>query len=200
MFLQRNEEAGKKEIGGRMGRKGVATRMRCAGLRHCGDERGAALLIVLFTVVVLGLAIGMAGSSWKSVVQRAREAELLWRGDQYRLAIKSYVEVKQGRAGTYPQKLEDLVKDPRSLTPVRHLRRLYPDPMTGGDWVLVKDPAGRITGVRSDSDLEPFKQDGFPEEYKKFEGAGSYRNWEFVYEPKVQPKPTAKKPAGREGT
>ena len=175
--------------------------MKCAGGRHFGDERGAALLIVLVMVVVLGLTIGIAGSSWKSVAQRAREAELLWRGDQYRLAIKSFFEAKNGRGGgLFPQNLEDLVKDPRAPGVVRHIRRLYPDPMTGGDWVLIKDQAGRITGVRSGSDLEPFKQNGFPEEYKKFEGAGSYSSWEFVFEPKNQAKSAVKKPVRREGT
>jgi type II secretory pathway pseudopilin PulG len=170
--------------------------MRIAGQRHFGDERGAALLIVLVMVVVLGLAIGIAGSTWKSVTQRAREAELFWRGNQYRLAIKSYYEVKHGRgAGMFPQKLENLIKDPRFLGAERHIRRLYPDPMTGGDWQLIKDKSGRITGVRSSSDLEPFKKDRFPEGYEKFEGAESYSSWEFVFEPKTKKQPVAKKPA-----
>lgn len=172
--------------------------MRKAGGRHNPNERGGVLLIVLFMIVVIGLSIGIAGSTWKSMTQRAREAELLWRGNQYRKAIESYYENKHGGAGMYPQKLDDLVKDPRSLNPVRHIRRLYPDPMTGQDWVLVKDQSGRIVGVRSSSDLEPFKKDGFPEEYEKFKGAESYRSWEFVYEPKSQKKTEVKKPAEEE--
>lgn len=163
--------------------------MRAAGFRPPGDERGAALLIVLVMMVVLGLAVGIAGSSWKTISQRAREAELLWRGDQYRKAIKSYYEVKHGRGGgLYPRKLEELVKDPRSLAAVRHIRRLYPDPMTGEDWDPVKDKSGRIIGVRSSSNLEPFKQDGFPAEYDAFTGSESYSRWEFVYEPEKKSK------------
>ena len=172
--------------------------------RQLNGERGAALLIVLLMVVVLGLAVGITGSTWKSISQRAREAELFWRGDQYRKAIGSYYEVKHGRgSGLFPRKLEDLVKDPRSLAAERYLRRLYPDPMTGGDWVLIKDQSGRITGVRSSSDLEPFRQDGFPEEYEKFAGSESYSRWEFVYEPKTKknalPKAVPKPPA-KEGS
>ena len=167
--------------------------MKYAGYRHLGDERGAALLVVLLMVVVLGLATGIAGSTWQSVAQRAREAELFWRGNQYRNAIRSYYEVKHGRgAGMFPQKLENLVKDPRFLGAERHIRRLYLDPMTGDDWVLIKDKSGRITGVKSSSTLEPFRKDGFPEEYEKFEGAESYSSWEFVYEPKSQKKAPAK--------
>ncbi len=174
--------------------------MKRAGFRHLGDERGAALLIVLLMVVVLGLAAGIAGSTWKSVVQRAREAELFWRGDQYRNAIGSYYRVKHGRgAGMFPRKLEDLVRDPRSLGAERHIRRLYPDPMTGEDWVLIKDKSGRIAGVKSASKLEPFRKDGFPEEYRKFEGAGSYSSWEFVYEPKNLKKPPTPAKAKADG-
>ena len=103
--------------------------MNCAGTRHLGNERGAALLLVLVMIVVLGLAIGIAGSSWKTVTQRAREAELFWRGDQYRQAIKSYYEVKHGRgAGMLPQKLEDLVKDPRSSNAQRQIGSDYRRP------------------------------------------------------------------------
>ena len=65
--------------------------------------------------------------------------------------------------------------------------------MTGDDWVLIKDKSGRITGLRSSSDLEPFKQDGFPEEYESFKGSESYSSWEFVYEPKSKKPAAAKK-------
>jgi len=175
--------------------------MKNAGLRPRDDERGAALLIVLFMVVVLGLVIGIAGSTWQSVAQRAREAELFWRGNQYREAIKSYYEIKHGRGGgIYPRKLDDLLKDPRSLAAVRHIRRLYPDPMTGEDWTLIKDKAGRITGVRSSSDLEPFRKEGFPEEYESFAGSESYSRWEFVFEPKSKNKTVPVKPQSGEET
>ena len=91
----------------------------------------------------------MAGQSLAALMQRERETELLWRGQQYRQAIASYCNVKQGM---YPAKLEDLLKDPRFPATVRHLRRLYLDPMTGKEWELVKDPAERLIGVRSSSD------------------------------------------------
>ena len=167
--------------------------MRAAGHRHIGDERGAALLIVLLMIVVLGLTIGIAGSTWKSVTQRARESELFWRGDQYRKAIKSYYEVKHGATGLYPQKLESLLKDPRFLGAIRHIRQLYSDPISGEDWVLIKDKSGRITGVHSSSNLEPFKKDGFAQEYESFKDSGSYSSWGFVYEPKTKKTAAASK-------
>jgi type II secretory pathway pseudopilin PulG len=155
-------------------------------------ERGASLLVVLVLLLIMGLSAGIAGSTWQSIVQRARETELLWRGDQYRMAIRSYSE-QGGRVGQFPARLEDLLKDPRSLTVKKHIRQLYPDPMTGSDWVPVKDPGGRIIGVRSSSALMPFKQDGFSDDYLSFNGASSYSAWEFIWRPKVTQK-SLKKP------
>jgi len=145
-------------------------------------QRGAALLTVLFLVVLLGLAAGLAGQALRDYIQREREEELLWRGEQYRRAIASYVNA-QGRARIFPTNLEDLLRDPRFPGVVRHLRRLYDDPMVGQAWEPVRDAANQIVGVRSTSVLKPFRQDGFPEELDSFRGKNSYRDWEFVYAP-----------------
>lgn len=169
--------------------------------RQLHDQKGAALLIVLVMVVIIGLSAGIAGKSWKTIVQRAHEAELYWRGDQYRLAIQSYYEYGSGTnrkvVGQYPVKLEDLLKDPRSLASRKHIRQLYLDPITGGEWELIKDKGGWITGVHSSSDLEPFQQDGFLPEYESFAGAASYAAWEFIYQPKTK-KAAVKVPSGIE--
>ena len=167
-----------------------------ADRRALRDQRGAALLVVLVMVVIVGLVAGLAGTSWQTIVQRAREAELFWRGDQYRRAIQSYYERGAGKkkVGQYPAKLEDLLKDPRSLSRKKHIRRLFADPMSSDDWQLVKDKGGRITGVHSSSSLKPFRQDGFPFEYESFAGAASYASWEFVYLPKNTPKTTKAPP------
>jgi type II secretory pathway pseudopilin PulG len=149
-----------------------------------GNERGATLMIVLVAVVVLGLAAGIAGTTWTSIMQKAREEQLMFRGDQYRRAIGSYFAAGTA-AGVYPPKLEDLLKDPRYPGTVRHIRQLYPDPMTGGDWELITDPGGRIRGVRSTSTARPFKTGGFPEVYVKFENAKTYRDWEFIFQPQA---------------
>ena len=146
-------------------------------------ERGVTLLTVLVMVVVLGLAAGAAGQSLAALIQREREAELLWRGQQYRQAIASYYAVSHGAQQMYPSNLRDLLRDPRFPGKVRHLRQLYPDPMTGKEWELVTDPSEKIMGVRSASALEPFQQSGFPKELETFEGKTAYREWEFVFLP-----------------
>lgn len=163
--------------------------------RMTGNQRGAILLFLLVSVTVLGLSAGIAGSTWSSTVQRAKEQDLLWKGNQIRKAIGSYYETK-GAPGTpllFPQSVNDLLQDNRSLNTRRHLRQPYLDPMTGEDWEWIKAPEGGIKGVRSTSKKKPFKMDGFSEENKTFAGMWQYRDWEFIYQPKK--KVAAKTPA-----
>lgn len=175
-----------------MNGKSAAVRPAAAG------ERGATLMVVLVMIVVVGLGAGMVGSTWKTIVQQSREEELLFRGDQYRRAIESYLSRSHGNApGAYPARLEDLLRDPRTPGTVRHLRRLYKEPMTGGEWELIRDPGGRITGVRSSSTNTPFRRDSFSAEYEHFRGAEKYRDWEFIARPQQQvPARQAGRPAG----
>ncbi|WP_052464899.1 type II secretion system protein [Geoalkalibacter subterraneus] len=164
------------------------------------NQRGAMLIVVLVAVVVMGLGAALAGTSWKTITQRAREQQLLWVGQQYQRAIESYYNAdfrggSQPRAfqppgrektssgtGMLPSRLEDLVRDPRSAGVVRHLRSIYPDPMTGEPFVLIKDQGGRIRGVRSSSDEKPFQTDNFPAGLEAFSGAERYSQWDFIYE------------------
>ena len=95
------------------------------------------------------------------------------------------------------ERTEELVKDPRSLETRRHLRKVYLDPMTGEDFVLIKE-GGKIKGVKSSSTKKPFRREGFPEEYSAFEGVVSYDNWEFVFTPPKKGK--AKKSTGADST
>lgn len=144
-----------------------------------GNERGVTLMVVLVVVVVLGMTAGIAGTTWTSVMQQAREEQLLFRGDQYRRAIGGYFAAG---TGDYPLRLEDLLRDPRYPGIVRHLRQLYPEPMPNSEWELILDPQDRIRGVRSSSTDKPFKKKNFPDEYLKFERAETYHDWEFIFQ------------------
>src|SRR5207253_3118442 len=91
--------------------------------------------------------LAAAGEVAATAGQRERETQLLWVGHEYRAAIGRYWRQKR----VYPQTLEDLLgAAPDAPVQVRHLRRLYPDPMTNAvDWVLVPAPNGGIMGVAS---------------------------------------------------
>jgi len=164
------------------------------------NQQGLSLLLILIMVAVVSLSAAVAGSTWRTIMQRSREAELLFRGDQYRRAIESYATAKlagatgksTGGVGQLPTELEQLLKDPRFPEPRKHIRQLFLDPMTGSEFELIRTGGGSIgpiRGVRSTSELEPFKKDGFAKDYDKFKSAASYQSWEFVYQP---PRPTGR--------
>ncbi|SDM32732.1 Type II secretory pathway, pseudopilin PulG [Geoalkalibacter ferrihydriticus] len=164
------------------------------------NQRGGMLMVVIIAVVVMGLGSAMAGVSWQAASQRAKEKDLLWVGGQYLKAIESYYHselggrVRQPGTGTgtatqqrrtpglLPNSVDDLLQDPRAAQIVRHLRKPYKDPMTGEDFVFLKDTGGRIRGVRSSSTLKPFKTDNFPPGLERLAGAETYAQWEFVFD------------------
>lgn len=150
-------------------------------------ERGFTYVMVLAAIVIVGVLIGVAGATtWRSL-QVDREAELLFRGKAYRKAIEGFYQSN----GAYPRSLEDLLEDPRAPGK-RYLRAIYADPMTKGDWTLVRASGGGISGVASASSAEPLKRANFPREFEKFSSAKAYSEWIFDYVPPqiVKPKPS----------
>ena len=149
------------------------------------SEKGFTYIHLLLIVVIMGISLSAVGRYWSYLDKKDKEAELLFRGDQFVRAIDSYYKRAHGKVNIYPKKMEDLLKDPRSLAPRRHLRRIYKDPMTGeDDWIPIIDPASkRIKGVKSRSEDTPLKTDGFPLVYQSFKDKGSYSEWGFVHVP-----------------
>ena len=145
--------------------------------------------MVLAAVVVLAIVTTAADITTSYIVQKDREAELLFRGMAYRAAIKSYYEA--GALGkTYPMQLADLIRDPR-FPKKRHIRRLYSDPMVTdkeAGWALLRLPEGGIAGVASKGQKKPIKQANFPRELEIAEDAKSYTEWRFEYKPKTKPR------------
>lgn len=151
------------------------------------NNRGFALLAVLTMVIVMGISLGAAGLSWRIVMQREREKELIFRGTQIRDAITRWYALKSVSQAAMPLRdLKDLLKDPRTPQTVRYLRRLYNDPMTNKDWELIVDPAKGIQGIASTSQDVPLKTAGFPDDLQDFTGKGHYNEWRFVYTPATQ--------------
>ncbi|HXD43404.1 MAG TPA: type II secretion system protein [Ramlibacter sp.] len=130
--------------------------------------------------MLLGLGLAGASEVWGIASQRARERELLWVGNQYARALKSYYMQSPG-ARQYPLRLDELVEDRRFPVPRRHLRQLYPDPVArSAEWDLILNAEGRIGGIASRSEQAPLKQAGFPLMWEKFEGMTKYSEWRFV--------------------
>jgi type II secretory pathway pseudopilin PulG len=146
---------------------------------------GFTYLSALIVVVISGIALTAASEYWSTVTKREREKELLFRGDRIRRAIASYYNGSQpDKPHAYPGALSDLLKDPRSLKTLRHLRKLYRDPMTkDGVWGLVLAEGGGIKGVFSKSTQKPLKTGDFPTDYQSFEKAKTYSDWKFTFNP-----------------
>jgi type II secretory pathway pseudopilin PulG len=156
--------------------------------------RGVVLLALLLALALGGIALMAAVDVWAIERQRSREQELLFVGDQYRKAIQRYYlgGPAAGRR-TLPANLEDLLEDNRYPVPVRHLRRLYPDPITGSaEWGVLR-VGDRIAGVYSLSEKTPIKQAGFAPIYQQFADKTAYREW--VFAPQLRGLSTVANPA-----
>ncbi len=162
---------------------------------------GFTYLAALIMIIIMGIMLGAIGQRWSTVMKREREEELLFRGKQMVDAIGKWYKPKTGRhLPTGLKELKDLLKDPRELSNVRHLRRLYTDPITGKEWKVITGPVkglgatNGIIGVASTSDEEPLRQKNFVEMFsfnkdetdlinmfKSFDGKTKYSEWQFVY-------------------
>lgn len=116
--------------------------------------------------------------------QRERETDLLRVGQAYARAIGAYYESTPGSVKRWPQSLEDLVEDKRQVTIQRHLREIYPDPVTRSrTWGQVIANGGGIQGVYSQSAEAPIRVGPVQLDTLMLPAASRYAQWLFVYEP-----------------
>ena len=140
-------------------------------------EQGFTYLVVLLTIAILGATLALTGTVWHTAVQREKETQLLFVGSEFRRAIRQYYQA----GGQYPNKLEDLLKDPRQPNTVRYLRKIYADPVTGTtEWGVVRGPNNGIIAVHSLSNDSPLKTAGFSLADRDFEGKTKYSEWQFM--------------------
>jgi type II secretory pathway pseudopilin PulG len=160
------------------------------------SQQGFTYLAFLLFMAVAGAGLAAYGEIASHAGQREKEAELLFRGEQYREAIASYYKKEQ----RYPAKLADLLEDKRYPMPVRHLRKLYRDPMSGeADWGTVDAPGGGVMGVFSRSADEPVKSGNFSARNQAFAElaaeARTYSDWKFIHSPPGLPAAVEKSAA-----
>lgn len=136
--------------------------------------------MVMFAIVLVGITLSAVAKHWNMIVQREKEADLLAKGMEIQNALALYsATMKAGRLApmeVYPQTLVELTRLPRP-----YLRKVYGDPMSGGDWEYLRAPTGGIMGVRSKSKAKPIKEREFPLPVRHFEGRKSYHDWMFQH-------------------
>ncbi len=142
------------------------------GLHRGQAQGGFTYLMLIWWVALSGVMLAALADNWSHAMRRQREAELVFRGEQIRQAIEAYHKViLPGGAAQWPSRLEDLLEDRRGPVMVRHLRRLWPDPITGdASWGLVMEGVG-IRGVYSTSTATPLAAP---------EGVAQYKQWLFA--------------------
>ncbi len=145
---------------------------------------GFTYLAVLLVVALMGVGLAAVGVMWHTAQQRENERELLFVGHQFRQAIETYYQRTPGVGKRYPRSLEALLQDDRYLVPLRHLRQIYHDPMTGrAEWGTVPAPDGGVMGVYSLSEAASVKAANFADADRDFEGKARYADWKFIYQP-----------------
>lgn len=92
---------------------------------------GYAMAVLLVGIGIMGIMMGVAMPVWHQAIQREKEEELIFRGNQYARAVGLY-QRKNGNA--YPPSLDVLVQQ-------KYLRKKYKDPMVK-DGVFQLIPAG----------------------------------------------------------
>jgi type II secretory pathway pseudopilin PulG len=150
------------------------------------SNAGYTYVAAVVTVVILGIMSAQAAQVWKTTMQREKETELIFRGTQFKNAMRAWYGMKDKSTAIAPgrpnlTRLEDLVQDPSFAGKKRYLRKLYKDPMTGEDFVPVKNSAQQVIGVASASEEAPIKQGNFPLDLEPgdFEGKKKYSEWQF---------------------
>jgi type II secretory pathway pseudopilin PulG len=148
-------------------------------------QRGLAYLALLIGIAIIGVVAAGTIQLGALYQRRMAEKELLYIGDQFQRALLSYADNTPLGLPTQPRTLQELVRDPRYPNPMRHLRRVYADPLTGkADWVLVLSPNGQtIVGIHSASHEHPIQLRKFAERFRGFEDKRSYTQWVFIARP-----------------
>lgn len=129
--------------------------------RHA--QKGFTYLMLLWWVAISGVMLIAVSRSWVMETRRQREAELVFRGEQIQHALQSYYDNVEPK--TLPNTWQDLLEDRRGPKLRRHLRQRYTDPITNGEWGLIKQGA-LIKGVYSTSTLKPIKTQDKEATYK----------------------------------
>ena len=153
---------------------------------------GFVLIGVVFLTFVVSITLVALARLWEADAQRDKERELLWSGRQFGKALASYAFATPEGESTMPRSLDQLLLDTRVEPPLRHLRRLPVDPMTGTfEWGTVRSGDGAITAVHSTSRMRPLAPDGFWPEERPFANAKEYSQW--VFGP-IVPRPALRLP------
>src|SRR3954470_10936068 len=111
-------------------------------------ERGFVMIALLVLMAVMAVAMTVALPAWSTMARREREAELVFRGEQYARAIQLF---QRKYAGTFPPSVDVLITE-------HVLRKKYKDPITNDDFQTI----GVGQPVAGPQTTNPFAPGGGP--------------------------------------
>ena len=115
------------------------------------DESGYLMVALLVAMTVMAIMMTAAMPAWHTLARREKEAELVFRGEQYARALMLY----QRRFANQPAPSVD------ALVTGRYLRKKYKDPITNDDFQLLGGGAtmpgqtsGQVPAQRAQSAIQ----------------------------------------------
>lgn len=145
---------------------------------------GFAYVMVLVVLALMGTTMAVVGTMWQAERHRLQEDELLRIGAAYAEGIRSYQSISQGHLRQFPPSLDALLLDQRFAGTVRHIRRLYPNPLNPLlPWGVIRGDDGTVRGVYCPSDEVPLKRIGVDLGNVQLMPATHYRDWKFIPTP-----------------
>ena len=174
-------------------------------------EQGYAMAGLIIGLAVMAILMTAAMPVWKQTVQREKEEELVFRGEQYAHAIGLF---QRKSANSYPPNLDVLVQQ-------KFLRRKYKDPVTNDEFVPLTQaaqtaqrgaqPGGQQQGQAQQGQAQQGRgqagagtpgaapQSGAPaggvigvtsksadQSIRLYKGRSHYNEWAFIYTPPAQ--------------
>ncbi len=104
--------------------------------RSSHAAEGFTYLGLMVVIAIVNIGLGVAVTSWGVIGKRAKETELIWRGQQYVRALGCHRE----QTGGPPEKLDDLLESDC-------IRALYPEPMNPDrGWRIIRESDLRAQG------------------------------------------------------
>ena len=145
-------------------------------------SHGYAMAALIVGIGILAVMLGVALPLWHTAVRREREAELVFRGEQYVQAIRLF---QRRYAGTFPPNIDVLVQQ-------RFLRRRYQDPITRGDFQPLYAEMGKVAASvrargQAPAPANPARggvigvvSTSTDRSLRMYKGRGHYNEWTFV--------------------
>lgn len=98
------------------------------------DEQGYLMVALLVAMSIMAIMMGAALPAWHTLAQREKEAELVFRGEQYARAIGLY---QRRVANAAAPSIDFLVEQ-------RYLRKKYKDPITNDEFQVLSSGAASV--------------------------------------------------------